>query len=265
MDPFSFTSVPIFMYGEDNNSQLSHGTAFFYKKNDVYYLVTNWHNLSGRNSNTGQPLHKYGATPQHIGQYIHLECPPYFSNDLLVFKLYDINGKAFWKQHPIHGQNVDIAVLEVYPPNGYKFYPINSMQMTTDMAIGVGMDVFVLGFPVKLFTHIHPIWKRATIATEYAILVDGLPKFLIDTATAKGMSGAPVIARSQNSYTCTNGNTNFGTGPYTQFLGIYSGRSKGDELDTVQLGVVWRKELIDEIIDNGVPGDYKIKQSSETV
>ncbi len=120
------------------------------------------------------------------------------------------------------------------------------------------MDVFVLGFPIRFFTDILPIWKRATLSTEYDFPVDGLQKFLIDTATQKGMSGSPVILRQRGGYANTKGDMVMGITAATKFLGVYSGRYT-DDLAAVQLGVVWRKELIDEIINTGVAGNFTLK------
>jgi hypothetical protein len=58
------------------------------------------------------------------------------------------------------------------------------------------MDAFVLGYPRGMSGGGHfPVWKRATIATEPDIDLDGLPRFYIDTATREGMSGSPVYAQ----------------------------------------------------------------------
>ncbi|MFH4113730.1 hypothetical protein WAI92_21810, partial [Acinetobacter baumannii] len=59
-------------------------------------------------------------------------------------------------------------------------------------------DAFILGYPLKLTGGGNfPIWKRGTIATEYIVNLDYLPKYYIDTATTKsGMSGSPVFIQS---------------------------------------------------------------------
>src|SRR5450759_2939578 len=45
---------------------LSTGTAFFYNHGESQWLVTNWHNLSGRNPHTGIPLSKTAAIPNEL-------------------------------------------------------------------------------------------------------------------------------------------------------------------------------------------------------
>jgi hypothetical protein len=256
IDEFSVTSVPILMTSGENLQ--SHGSAFFYKRNADIYLITNWHNLSGRNPITGAPLSNTGALPHTAAIPFHLEQLGTWSNPY-NFPLFSDTGEILWKQHPQHGQNVDIAMLKITVPPNCKVYPINEIASADTMRIEVGMDVFVLGFPMRFFTGIFPIWKRATLATEYDFAVEGLPKFLIDTATQKGMSGSPVILRQRGGYSDVNGNMMMGMSSATKFLGISSGRYEGDDLAAVQLGIVWRKEIIDEIIDSGVPGDYILR------
>ena len=57
------------------------------------------------------------------------------------------------------------------------------------------------------------------------------------------MSGSPVILRRR-----------FGTGPNTTFVGVYSGRiGAKDELEA-QLGIVWRADLVEQIVAKGRPG-----------
>ena len=132
---------------------------------------------------------------------------------------------------------------------------INEMSDVILAGPRIGIDVFVLGFPLGIRkTGLFPIWKRASIATEYGFDINGVPSFLVDTATREGMSGAPVIWRAGGKYRRPSGALTIG-GSGTQVLGIYSGRHVG-KLDEAQLGIVWKTELIDQIIDDPTPGDF---------
>jgi len=253
IDPYSITAVPIFMNFE--SSRLAHGTAFFYKRRDEIYLVTNWHNLSGRNPLTGQSIKD--VVPDNISVYLHARNRP-GEWGTETFPLYD-NSTSRWLQHSLQGQNVDVAILKISVSESSIVYPVNEVASFDGMRVEVGMDIFVLGFPIRLFTGIFPVWKRATVSTETDINVDGLPKFLIDTATREGMSGSPVVVRQRGSYIDASGNMIMGMASATKFLGVYSGRYGSDNLEGAQLGIVWKKELIDQIIDEGVPGQYQIR------
>lgn len=277
LDDFSFTSVPLFMYFKNKvsgqDTYLSHGTAFFYQQNDKFYLVTNWHNLSGRNHETKEYVsRKNQVEPDSIGIQFHINgekgtC----TTEDFRYQLYDSQGTALWRQHKIYANQVDIGILEIkIPDNNFKLYPINIIP-DDDIPISVARNVFILGFPQKLFTKICPIWKKATIASEYNIPIDNLPKFLVDTDTFSGMSGSPVILREYGSLLTTSGNYYSGNKPsYTRFLGIYSGRYPAEDKDKkvdqyggdVKLGIVWKKCLIDEIIQEGVPGENHFKKEN---
>jgi hypothetical protein len=125
----------------------------------------------------------------------------------------------------------------------------------------IGDDVFVLGYPRGLTGGaILPIWKRGTVATEPMFDHNQLPRFLIDTATREGMSGAPVIARANSgSYRNAAGvpvlaMRAHGLAPPTKFIGIYSGRIPGAIDLEAQVGIVWKARVIEEIILGGQQG-----------
>jgi hypothetical protein len=175
-----------------------------------------------------------------------------------ICALVDNEGNIKWRQHPA-GQDVDVAVLEIDLQADDVVYALPMPNETADMAFKVSMDAFILGFPSGVSQQFWPIWKRASIATEPEIEHDNLPVFLVDSATKEGMSGAPVLLRSVGMYQHQDGGM-IGGGTYTQFVGIYSGRfgARGDEL-SAQLGRVWHRRVIDEIISDGVPGDFIVR------
>ena len=108
-DPFSQTSVFIKMkFGE---TELAAGTAFFYRRNGELYLVSNWHNLSGRNPETKQPLSSHGGVPDRISCYVCLN-EPYIKRAWLDLPLV-VDDKANWFEHPTHGGGIDIGVLPI--------------------------------------------------------------------------------------------------------------------------------------------------------
>jgi hypothetical protein len=112
------------------------------------------------------------------------------------------------------------------------------------------LDVYVLGFPLGMTGGGQfPIWKRGTIASEPSIDLDGLPKFHIDTATRKGMSGAPVYAQEVGPIVPEDPNdpAKGSIGKARRFIGVYASRLNGDEF-SAQLGVVWKEAAIAEIV-----------------
>ena len=222
IDPLNFTTVriePLF-----NNLKLGDATGFFFhgllddKPN--FWLVTNWHVLSGRNaSDPTRILHKKGSLPNRLRlslilkpdqpEYnIHLEPEPQFLKQEQTIELYDRDGVAVWYQHPM--KNVcDVGVLNGGPFVGrFLIHGINQIAQQHDMAIQTGSRIFILGYPLG-FSHFidTPIWKSGCIASEPHLeaadettLSGG--RVVIDATTRQGMSGAPIIMRQQNALSC---------------------------------------------------------------
>jgi hypothetical protein len=57
----NFVPVKLRMFFDD--TELAIGTGFFYRFSDTTHLVTTWHNVTGRHSETGQPLHPSSGVP----------------------------------------------------------------------------------------------------------------------------------------------------------------------------------------------------------
>jgi hypothetical protein len=165
-----------------------------------------------------------------------------------------------WRQHKL-GQDIDVAVLSCRAfPDDCVAYEVPRPNDVSDMAFTVGMDAFVVGFPKGISNNgVLPIWKRASIATEPGLPHDGKPVFLIDSATREGMSGAPVFLRTLGGYWATSGDQQLVVGASSKFIGIYSGRYVANDELEAQLGRVWQKSAIDEIIENGVVGSYELR------
>jgi hypothetical protein len=297
--------------GQDHrNRKLANGTGFLFKKKETYYLITNWHIVSGHDF-----FSKKGLSNDAI-HYPNLICfqpglildfdgslktaKPALSDLIQSFisvPLY-ANDLPTWYIHP--SKQVDVVAIPIKDESFNQLYEsyntFSSAQdvITNDSPSGLALkkllqiylssrlgkmkdplsindakpdsfpieiadEVFVLGFP---FGHTAsksgrqtPIWKKGTIATEpdenYYDNTFG-KAFLIDGITHAGMSGSPVIACKRN-YMIN------GTLPdYTHlsnayaFIGVYSAHMNFDKnnQENTYLGLVWSKELIDEIIDN---------------
>ena len=105
-----------------------------------------------------------------------------------------------------------------------------------------------------------PIWKRATAASNPALGWDRKPQFLIDCASREGMSGAPVITYSKNGDVQIGGLKHLGEESSAILHGIYVGRiidsktAAEERLFEAQIGTVWKRQVIDDIIDSNVLG-----------
>jgi hypothetical protein len=74
--------------------------------------------------------------------------------------LYDAeDGNPLWLEHPMR-KGIDVVAIALPPLPGAYPHPINLMP-TSPMAIAVGADAFIIGYPFGISTGPFPIWKRA--------------------------------------------------------------------------------------------------------
>lgn len=151
-----------------------------------------------------------------------------------------------WFIHPNHKENVDVIALEFLMPNDVECVAINDEELKfKEFNPVVADDAFILGFPLaNKQMGLFPVWKRASIASEPEYDYDNKPIILVDSASRPCMSGSPVILRRNGVWP----EPQPGIGTRQCFLGIYSGRLPGKTELEAQLGIVWKKRLIEEII-----------------
>ena len=263
-----------------DKQELGHATGFFYhgrldgKPN--YWLVTNWHVVSGRNAldPTVCLNRKTGAVPNRLQLRLILAAatPEYAANahqrQLLMqeqsVQLYDNEGRAIWKQHRLKNE-IDIAVINCaggVTKNRYQVVGANEAAQQNDMAIEIGNDVFILGYPLG-FSHFleTPIWKKGSIASEPNFeTLDTKGRIIIDATTRAGMSGAPVFMRAKTHYVSENGEIKAHVNA-TRLIGIYASRpnlkSQGDDVEEdrrAEVGYVYKSGHIHDTIVNGIRG-----------
>ena len=221
------------------------------------FLVTNWHNVSGKDSITGDFLN--AMMPSHLE--VTFRGGSRQINDLVtrtisLFTDHEQTEPA-WLEHSVHGNDVDVVLLPLPEAlvEGLTILPINRQGLDQQFLPRVADDVFVLGYP---FREPPPfslaIWKKGSIASEPRAAVGGLPKFYIDTATRPGLSGSPVVMQRVGIHG-KDGDKLRGDeiiGRIRAFIGIYSGRIGSEQM--AQLGVVWHASVLAEISHNGRQG-----------
>lgn len=243
IDPLSVRSLYLFL--AKGNKVLSTATGFVVEKNKNHYLITNWHVLSGRNPQTNQPIDPNGVTPDRVHVVHHAKNLGTWVTKTKAEMLYDKKGKRRWVEHK-NGRAVDVVALPLKNlTKDVQVYPLDLSLADADVVPQVAMPVSIIGFPLGLTSaRFFPIWKTGHIASDPDLDYNSEPLFLIDATTRGGMSGSPVVLRMTGGYKKRNGNTVYGSGMVTLFLGIYSGRLSVDS----EIGKVWRPQLIKEIL-----------------
>lgn len=262
------TQITVF----DHGNACRNGTGFFYSKLDaisnkrLYFLVTNYHVFTG---------HPHGEDAPDVGDmikfFIHTDTNNIHKVTQVVLPLYFAkNKRPSW--FPIKGSFLpDIAVIPLDPhlKNTPKIFSIQESELRTDMIIQPSTVVTSIGYPLSLIDSANklPIWKTGAIASEPGFDFDGLPLFLIDISGYHGMSGSPVFSIVHNGFYTVNGSSWFNGTVGIQFLGIFSGdveiqdsielKNPKDSIPTkfgfkhpVQACLVWKANLIDDIINN---------------
>lgn len=258
-DYLTLTTTQLIIALEETGIPFSTATGFFYEYEEQMFLITNWHNVTGRNPINGEILSSHGGVPDMIVYF-----PRYDDNRgtpaNVKLKLYEDDEKLqpIWLEHPEHGNQIDVVAIPLEKSDKLIYYPINGNNLETEIPPLVGDDTFVIGYPFQTpRTMGAPIWKKASIATEPNMNEDSLPKILIDTATRPGLSGSPVIYQRIGVHNLgKNGefNDDSSIGRIRGFLGVYSGRIGKGEVKA-QLGIVWKSEVIDQIISGSVRGN----------
>ena len=257
----------------------------------MWFIITNWHVVSGRNPLNGQPLDgafvepfsltaklssyvvgdrergEFGVAPHHIPLYR--------------------GERPVWFEHPELGALCDVVAIPTERPSSCPEFMHNAANRVSDANIPLepGSTVFVIGFPHALSVGFGlPLWKSGYIASEphydvelggcwadYGGLAGGwrIPAFFIDAQTRAGMSGAPVFARYHGPWDMRD--------PYrkvdpeepgfwarddvalwgsqgTQFVGCYSGRAGANESEAA-LGLCWRADAIEAICQGSKLGN----------
>jgi hypothetical protein len=248
IDYYSLCTIPIVQTA--NGKSFGEATSFIWQRGSQHYLITNWHVVTGRNAETNnletpvQPdmlkamfnprMKEFGKVPRDI-------------------VIRDKNNNPLWFTHPLRKRGSDVVAIPLPIPGNdplINLYPINAEQPKLDLAVKIAMDVYILGYPFGADPPGFPVWKRGSIASEPELVHFGKSCLLVDTASRKGMSGAPVIRRSWTNHLMEDGtNRPLEANSRTRFIGVYSGRFHTKNPEDAQLGMVWPERDIEDILD----------------
>jgi len=206
-------------------------------------LITNWHNLAGRDIQTRDCLAPSLAVPNRI-RICHNSAKGIGAFISVTESLLDPNDFPVWREHPQWGSQIDMVALPLTRLEGVKLYQYD-VTAQPQFRVGAGDRINVIGFPFGLrVAESFAVWATGYVASEPEFDVDQKPQFYIDCRARQGQSGSPVIAHRPDGIVGEQDGETFLARVKPQLLGIYSGRLNKDS----DIGVVWKKSAIYELL-----------------
>lgn len=274
--------------------QLAVGSGVLYRKDSKVYIVTAWHNITGRHSESLDLLSKKAAIPDNVIAHIscnvshsQLDSKSFIRRSFTIPLENDV--QTFYLVHPQGFPRVDVAVIPIdpefpYPSEGtlatgeevtitmpmrqspseigvgfdiscIQDFEASALQLATDFTnqITVSDELFIVGYPKGITDYTgQPLWKRATVATAPHLGWNRQKQFLVDCASREGMSGAPAIFHCKDGSVRVGGMLHIGSSIVSYLAGIYVGRIGHVSEFEAQIGTIWQRSVIDEIIENGI-------------
>lgn len=173
---YSQSPFQILMY--DDQGLISSGSGFFYEYLDENYLITNWHNISGKHFLTKDPI----GNNRRFPTYIKAKISSWVLSDGFTtigqrIEIYS-NYQPLWFEHPIFGSECDVIAIPLEKPRSCPEFMHNAVNRISNIKIPVkpGCTAFVIGFPNAISSGFGlPIWKSGYIASEpyYDVIIGG--------------------------------------------------------------------------------------------
>ena len=259
----------------DLQGGISLGTAFFYECEGETFVITNWHNVTGKHPLTGtaldsnrSPLYIRAKWPMVNDNSPHPEGGTIMHFQAQKIEIEDVSG-PIWFEHPQLGSVCDVVAIPVHKATNWP----SSVHMAankideTSIPIEPGLKVIVIGFPQGISTGPGlPVIKTGFLSSmpgfdvrlggefsDIGGMKDGIkvPATLLDVHTIPGMSGSPVFGEytgiwnpDGSSITELIGSSVIGTSRI--FLGCYSSRVPRLE-ERSGLGIYHQRNAIEEI------------------
>ncbi|MDR4986157.1 serine protease [Bacillus cereus] len=250
-----FSYIPLFIEMYREEIKLATGTGFTVMKGEDFYLITNRHNVTGKDNFTHQCMRSDYIVPNKI--VIHFQS--YNNPDELVpitQQILNEYEEPLWFEHPELKESADFVAIKLInlENENIKVFPLNHYQ-DTPFSFSVTDSVSIVGYPYGLKADGLPIWVTGTIASEPMYNFEGLPIILANCSSRSGMSGSPVIIHKTKGQTAEFENFGFRSIHEStwRFIGIYSGRiatPNKDSSASSELGRIWKAQSIYELIDS---------------
>lgn len=192
IEPLLMTTVRVNTF--DNDVALTGASGFFFQRDDRLFLVSSYHVFFDEPTN-----HR----PNRLEIEVHTEEHDLGQSTRYSIPLY-IDGRSAWRDARDAGGNVDVAIVEIdrsILPSSVTLRAFGPEHIQrADEAVEIGSTLLAIGFPLGFEDTLHhlPVARQAGLASSFGLRFKGLGYFLVDARTHRGISGAPVVMRSQS-------------------------------------------------------------------
>ena len=207
-----------------SGQDISIGTGFVVQSAGGPMLITNRHNVTGRNQDTGELISSTGGIPDEI-VIIHNKFDRIGEWTICIEPLFEDEAPR-WIEHPTLRDRADIVALPLTQLQNVALLPYSLEESKPDLQVGPADTVNVIGFPFGISADGFAVWATGFLASEPHVDYNGRPVQLIDCRTRKGQSGSPVIAYRKDCWVHLDNNTSsMLNGEAWKFIGVYSGKT----------------------------------------
>jgi len=191
IDPLLLSVTKVSTFKDEQ--ALTNASGFFFSSGQKLFLVTSRHVLWDDISQhyPDRILIELHTDPNNLVQSTHFSIPLYR------------DGKSIWRQGKDGAGSIDVAAVEIdrqaLPQNvTYQAFGLEHMIGMHDIEVGTAL--LIVGFPLGFHDTLHhlPVARHAIVASCFDLRFQGQGYFLTDARTHRGMSGAPVVVRSNS-------------------------------------------------------------------
>jgi hypothetical protein len=185
--------------GKDDTGFLTVGTGSIIHYIDKYYLVTNFHVLTGKDANTNEKFHELRNTNNAIS--IIFQPLDRKSNFIVVvYPLFNSEGEPNFETFIFQNHIIDLSVMPIIlPANASKFF-FEIADINQSATYNENEHLMIFGFP-------HGQFKNSWQPTEFPATAIKNPQFgasifdpfvFFDVTPIKGTSGSPIYFYDSN-------------------------------------------------------------------
>lgn len=241
IEPLLMTTVRISTF--NGGAALTGASGFFFKRSERLFLITSRHVFLDENSD---------HHPDRIEIEIHTDADDLGQSTGFSIPLY-ADQRSVWRDAKDSGGAVDVAAIAIdvdaLPETTiFRAFTPESIQSAGDR-VEIGATLLAVGYPLGFQDALHhlPVARQASLASSFGLRFQGKGYFLVDARTHRGISGAPVVMRTDGP--ADDAVLNW------KLLGIHSARlesgTRDPELDeTLGLNSIWYADVLMALTDD---------------